>query len=71
MIDSVSYLMNYEISILFVRFAIEHSFFRKEFPILVVRIPEMGILLKVFRYNAFLPEEFSSIHTCCKNFDCP
>ena len=31
--DSVSYLMNYEISILFVRFVIKHSFQKNSLPI--------------------------------------
>ena len=63
-----------EIAILCMRFAIkiiyrrtlyfipcwkEFSFSRKEFPILGARVSEIEILLKIFRCNAFLPQEFS------------
>ena len=30
----------------------------KEFPVLVARVSEIEILLKIFRCNAFLPQEF-------------
>ena len=62
-----------EIAILSMRFAIKHSFqknslldcplkrvlaLQKEFPVLVARVSEIEILLKIFRCNAFLPQEF-------------
>ena len=63
-----------EIAILCMRFAIkiiyrrtlyfiacwkEFSFSRKEFPIIGASVSEIEILLKIFRCNAFLPQEFS------------
>ena len=46
----------------------EFSFLRKEFLILVARISEIEILLKIFIRNAFLQEEFSSIQYYRPNF---
>ena len=46
----------------------QFSFLRKEFPILLERISETEILLKIFIRNAFLQEEFSSIQYYCRNF---
>ena len=46
----------------------QFSFLRKEFPILLERISETEILLKIFIRNAFLQEEFSSIQYYCLNF---
>ena len=37
----------------------EFSFLRKEFPLLGTRVFEIKILFKIFRCNAFLPQEFS------------
>ena len=37
----------------------------------VARVSEIVILLKIFRCNAFLPQEFSSIQACYKNLDSP
>ena len=63
-----------EIAILSMRFAIKHSFqknsllhcplkrvlaLQKEFPVLVARVSEIEILLKIIRCNAFLSQEFS------------
>ena len=63
-----------EIAILSMRFAIKHYFqkksllhcplkrvlaLQKEFPVLVARVSEIEILLKIIRCNAFLPQEFS------------
>ena len=63
-----------EIAILSMRFAIKHSFqknsllhcplkrvlaLQKEFPVLVARVSEIEILLKIIRCNAFLPQAFS------------
>ena len=65
-----------EIAILSMRFAIKHSFqknsllycplkrvlaLQKEFLVLVARVSEIEILLKIIRCNAFLPQEFSLI----------
>ena len=46
----------------------QFSFLRKEFPILVERMSETEILLKIFIRNAFLQEEFSSIQYYRPNF---